>query len=47
MLRGMADDAGQQHRVRGQRDRLEDVILVLVPRVGRLEGEGAGLDRAA
>src|SRR2546425_8762461 len=40
----VADDAGNEDFAVGRPELLEDVVLVLVPRVGRLEGIGARVD---
>ena len=41
---GMRDDAGAEHFAFGQLHPLEQVVLVLVPRVRSLEADGAGID---
>ena len=41
---GMRDDAGAEHFAFGQLHPLEQVVLVLVPRIGSLEADGAGID---
>jgi hypothetical protein len=43
-IRGVADDSGNEDRAGGRADLLEDVVRVLVPRIGRLEGVRAGVD---
>ena len=41
---GVTDDAGDEDLALGQLDVLEDVVFVLVPRVGRFERIRAGID---
>jgi len=41
---GMGDHAGNQDLALGHFDALEQMILVLVARIGRLEAVGAGID---
>ena len=41
---GMRDHAGAEHFAFGQLHPLEQVVLVLVPRVRSLEADGAGID---
>jgi hypothetical protein len=43
-VRGVGDDAGDQHLALGQLHMLPDAPFVLVARIGRLKGIGAGID---